>query len=79
VVCDLEPASTGPQADLRGASPRPNQPELAATKSGVVGDPARLQSAILNLALNARDAMAAGGTLTISSELCERQELPVEQ
>jgi len=41
---------------------------LRATKPLVEGDPSGLQNAILNLALNARDAMAAGGQLTISSE-----------
>jgi two-component system, cell cycle sensor histidine kinase and response regulator CckA len=41
---------------------------LQATKPLVEGDPSGLQNAILNLALNARDAMAAGGQLTISSE-----------
>jgi PAS domain S-box-containing protein len=40
----------------------------------VFADPSQLQSAILNLALNAQDAMPNGGTLTITSE-----NLPVEQ
>lgn len=31
----------------------------------VMGDPARIQQAVMNLALNARDAMAEGGRLTI--------------
>jgi PAS domain S-box-containing protein len=41
---------------------------LLASHPLVMGDPSGLQNAILNLALNARDAMAAGGQLTLSSE-----------
>lgn len=32
------------------------------------GDPSQLQNAILNLAINARDAMSGGGTLTIATD-----------
>lgn len=39
----------------------------AKAKRVVEGDPSLLQNAVLNLALNARDAMPRGGTLTISS------------
>ena len=42
--------------------------ELAAERCVVRGDAAALQSAILNLALNARDAMPDGGTLTFATE-----------
>jgi len=58
---------------------------LRATKPLVEGDPSGLQNAILNLALNARDAMAGGGQLTISSEnmvldadACRRLAPPVK-
>jgi CheY-like chemotaxis protein len=57
---------------------------LQATKPLVQGDSSGLQSALLNLALNARDAMAAGGTLTLSTqnmvldaEACRRLSPPV--
>ena len=42
-------------------------PRLEAVATQVTGDPALLQSAFLNLAVNARDAMPEGGTLTLTS------------
>ena len=58
---------------------------FSAETASVEGDSSRLQSAILNLALNARDAMPNGGTLRISSEnvvldaeFCRRETLPIE-
>jgi PAS domain S-box-containing protein len=41
--------------------------ELAADPDTILGDPALLQSAILNLAVNGRDAMPDGGVLTFST------------
>jgi PAS domain S-box-containing protein len=59
--------------------------ELSAASHAVLGDSSRLQSAILNLALNARDAMPHGGELriatsnvTLDAEFCRRQALPIE-
>jgi PAS domain S-box-containing protein len=39
-------------------------------------DPAALEAAILNIALNARDAMPEGGTLTIRTSRCEINQAP---
>ncbi len=44
---------------------------LCAARAVVIGDPSPLQSALLNLALNARDAMPAGGDLTFATDLVE--------
>ncbi len=40
---------------------------LNAENSFTIGDPTLLQNAILNLSINARDAMSNGGTITIST------------
>ena len=40
----------------------------------VLGDPSQLQSAVLNLALNARDAMPQGGELSFQTSLIELDE-----
>jgi PAS domain S-box-containing protein len=44
---------------------------LGAERAGIIGDPADLQNALLNLALNARDAMPDGGRLTFTTRLLE--------
>jgi len=61
-------------ADLvaRASGPRVHVAlEMAPRLPAVKTDPNQLEMAILNLAVNARDAMEQGGTLTISAELEE--------
>lgn len=41
---------------------------LKANEHFVTGDPSQIQNAILNLCINAKDAMGEGGSLTITSE-----------
>ncbi len=45
--------------------------QLEAEQHEIRGDPSQLQSALLNLAVNARDAMAAGGTLTFRTRVVD--------
>ena len=45
--------------------------ELEASAPVINGDPSQVQSALLNLALNARDAMPEGGTLRFATRLVE--------
>jgi len=46
--------------------------DLARGLRRVEADPAQLESALLNAAINARDAMPEGGTLTLSTVNCEQ-------
>jgi two-component system cell cycle sensor histidine kinase/response regulator CckA len=43
---------------------------LAPDTGWVKSDPAQIEQAIINLALNARDAMPSGGTLSIATDVC---------
>ena len=43
--------------------------QLSAYQAWVMGDPGQLSQALLNLALNARDAMPSGGELTFATDL----------
>lgn len=42
-------------------------PKLDAQHSNITGDPAQIQNVILNLCINAKDAMPSGGTITMES------------
>jgi PAS domain S-box-containing protein len=44
-------------------------PELHAPRADVVGNPHQIHGALLNLGLNARDAITGGGTITFRSEI----------
>ncbi|HEX4340495.1 MAG TPA: response regulator [Polyangiaceae bacterium] len=48
--------------------------ELASSRMTVIGDAGELQNAILNLGINARDAMPNGGELRISTDVHELDE-----
>lgn len=47
------------------------QPKLRAAPSTIVGDPPQIQNMLLNLGLNARDAMPMGGKLIIETQNCK--------
>jgi signal transduction histidine kinase/CheY-like chemotaxis protein len=66
---DLIAASLPPGVELRM--------EVPADLPAVQADPAQLEIALLNLAANARDAMPAGGRLTIGAEVVDAGEDPV--
>jgi PAS domain S-box-containing protein len=65
---DLIDRSLGPQIEVRLA--------LTANLPPVMVDPGQLELAVLNLAVNARDAMPGGGVLSIAADRAEGATLP---
>lgn len=52
------------------------QLELPAAPCATLGDPTQLQNVLLNLALNARDAMVEGGKLTMATRVVGSTDVP---
>jgi two-component system, cell cycle sensor histidine kinase and response regulator CckA len=63
---DLLQASTGPRIDVRLATP--------SGLPGVAADPGRIEQVLVNLAVNASEAMPSGGTLTFATRLADLSE-----
>jgi PAS domain S-box-containing protein len=62
----------------RTLDPRIEVTDARATELCTVeADPSQLESAVLNLAVNARDAMPEGGTITLSSRVVALDELAI--
>jgi PAS domain S-box-containing protein len=51
--------------------------DLGASSSVVIGDPTQLQSALLNIAINARDAMPDGGSITFATSVVGGDKTPL--
>jgi signal transduction histidine kinase/CheY-like chemotaxis protein len=72
--CPVVPLLTGMRELLQSAIGPTSVAELALAApedAHVLGDPTQIELAVMNLAINARDAMPAGGTITISTEVVE--------
>ena len=66
---------SAPEAEQRGVTVRA---ECAASLPEINADPGMLQQAVLNLALNACQAMPAGGTLKLSCRTAPRRRVEID-
>jgi PAS domain S-box-containing protein len=66
---------------LKGTFPKNIQIEVRAPKQlpDVLGDPTQLHQVLLNLCVNARDAMPEGGTLTLEVDSAEVDSAPINE
>jgi PAS domain S-box-containing protein len=69
-MAELLSSTTGPQVKVAV--------EVADDLPPAMADPNQLEMALLNLAVNARDAMPNGGTLRLSTSLADKGDLPAE-
>ncbi|MFZ2653447.1 MAG: PAS domain-containing protein [Victivallales bacterium] len=53
--------------------------ELNADPAFVKGDPPQLQNALLNLAINARDALPNGGEIVFTTEIVRSEDVPCDE
>ncbi|MEE4300841.1 MAG: PAS domain S-box protein [Pseudomonadales bacterium] len=68
--------------DLLGQTLGPGvrvEPRLEAPRLAVHGDESQISNALLNLCVNARDALGEGGTITVSSERVALDEVAARQ
>jgi PAS domain S-box-containing protein len=67
-LCEMLPRTLGPMITV--------EQRLDSQLWPAMSDPSQLELALLNIAINARDAMAGGGSLTISSRNAEFGQTP---
>jgi len=75
---DIDTLVHGMRPMLRWLAGGPIELDMSAGASGatVFADPAQLEQVLLNLVLNARDAMPDGGRISISTDVVDRVDCP---